>query len=197
MLGTDLVAEHGRSVLLAPEELDPARARAWFAELEAAALDKMGLAAGQAGARRVGYEVDARFEGQSHELSVPVSGLDASALASVEKAFRERYREAYGIDPQGRVEFAALRVKLRVEVPRPPAAAGRRARSERAARTRPAYFGGAGFVAATALERTALEPGRVLPGPAILEGRVDTIVVPPGWSARSDDAGAVWLSPAE
>jgi len=47
------------------------------------------------------------------------------------------------------------------------------------------------------LDRAALEPETSLAGPAILEGRVDTIVVPPGWSARADSAGAVWLSPGD
>jgi N-methylhydantoinase A len=197
MLGTDLVAEHGRSALLAPSELDPARARAWFGELEAAALDKMGLRARRVGARSVAYGVDARFEGQAHELYVPVAGLDAAALAAIEKEFRERYRAAYGIDPQGRVEYAALRALLRIEVDKPPAAAGRRARSRRPPRTRLACFGEAGFVSAIALERDALAPDQTLRGPAILEGRVDTIVVPPGWSARADVAGAVWLSGGE
>jgi N-methylhydantoinase A len=196
MLGTDLVAEHGRTLLLRPDELDPERAGAWFAELEAAALEKMGLGAAGAPARRTEYLVDARFEGQAHELQVPIASLCAIGLAAVEKDFRERYRAAYGIEPQGRVEYAALRVKLSVEVEKPPVAAARNLGGSRGERTRPAHFGPASrgeYVAARALERADLRAGVPVAGPAIVEGRVDTIVVPPGWSARADEAGAVWL----
>jgi N-methylhydantoinase A len=198
MLGTDLAAEYGRSLLLRSEELDLERASALFAELEAAALEKMGLAGPRATAHGVERLVDARFEGQAHELAVPVATLSSAGLAALEKDFRERYRAAYGIEPLGRVEYAALRVKLSVAVEKPPVAASRSAGPAREPRVRPAYFGpasGGAWVPATALERAALPPGAPLAGPAIVEGRVDTIVVPPGWSARADAAGAVWLSP--
>jgi N-methylhydantoinase A len=194
MLGTDLVAEHGRTLLLRPDELDLERASALFADLEGAALEKMGFAAAAAPPRAVERLVDARFEGQAHELAVPVPSLTAVGLAAVEKEFRERYRAAYGIEPHGRVEYSALRVKLSVAVEKPPVAVGSSgAPRTTSPRTRPAFFGDAGFVPTTALERADLEPGVALEGPAILEGRVDTIVVPPGWSARADAAGAVWL----
>jgi N-methylhydantoinase A len=198
MLGTDLVAEHGRSLLLRPDELDVERASALFAELEAAALEKMGLAGRDAPAHRAQYLVDARFEGQAHELGVPVAALNSLGLAAIEKDFREQYRAAYGIEPQGRVEYAALRVKLSVAVEKPPVAASRAGGEAGAPRTREAYFGpasGGASVPTTALARTSLQPGAALAGPAVLEGRVDTIVVPPGWNARADLTGAVWLAP--
>ena len=198
MLGTDLVAEHGRSLLLHPEELDAESAAPLFAELEAAALEKMGLGGVRGAAHRSEYVVDARFEGQAHELSVRVAALNAIGLAAVEKDFRELYRATYGIEPQGRVEYAALRVKLSVPVEKPPVAAVRGSPGARGPRTRPAYFGAASdgrYIDSTAVERAALQPGSALIGPAIVEGRVDTIVVPPGWRARADDAGAIWVEP--
>jgi N-methylhydantoinase A/oxoprolinase/acetone carboxylase beta subunit len=33
-----------------------------------------------------------------------------------------------------------------------------------------------------------------LPGPNVIEGTVETVVVPPGWQARVDEIGSILIS---
>ena len=196
MQATDLTAEHGRSCLLRPEQLDPARAEALFAEVERAARAKLGLG-GEVPGLRVERFVELRFEGQAHELEVPLARLDREALAGLEADFRARYRAAYGVVSEGRVECAAVRVRLALPVERPPllelpgaaAAVAPRAR-------RLAWFGADAPVESAVHARDRLPAGARFAGPAIVEGAVETIVVPPGWLARVDAFGGVQLSPA-
>ncbi len=197
MQGSDLRVEYGRTRLLTPDALTPQLAETEFKALEKVALERMGYAAAPVDLL-IEHLVDARFEGQAHEITVPVEPSGASdlgpALARVEEDFRKRYAAAYGIEARGRVEYAALRVRLRVPVEVPPlphpssnteAAATPRA-------SRQAWFGDA--PQATAIyERGALPPASRLPGPAVIEGEVETIVVPPRWHAEVDAVGSVAL----
>nr|MCS5617075.1 hydantoinase/oxoprolinase family protein [Pirellulales bacterium] len=191
MQSSDLRIEHGRSQLLRPAELSPAVAQERFAELEASALDRMGYDSRPADLE-VEHLVDARFEGQSHELCVPLRSLDGAGLSTVEAAFRERYRAAYGVEARGVVEYAALRVRLRVPVVAPPLPHAATSGDAEPRSQRRAHFGDL-FVDTAVYDRAGLAAGAVLEGPAILEGRGETIVVPPGWSARVDPTGSIVL----
>jgi N-methylhydantoinase A len=53
--------------------------------------------------------------------------------------------------------------------------------------TRRAWFGGA-YVVTPVLNRLALRPGKTVAGPALIEERECTLVLPPGASARCDAA---------
>jgi N-methylhydantoinase A len=191
MQGSDLRIEYGRSQLLRPAELTLAQARKRFAELEASALERMGYAEAPA-ELEVERLVDARFEGQAHELSVPLGSLDEAGLAALDAAFRERYRAAYGIEAQGTIEFAALRVRLRIPVIAPPLPRAASSGDAVPRMHRSARFGER-IVDAAVYDRIGLAAGVVLEGPAILESHVETIVLPPGWTARVDPAGSILL----
>lgn len=139
--------------------------------------------------------VDLRFTGQYHELRVTIpEGLKLSAESrdALEAAFAARYREVYGRVPTG-LGVEALNWHLTVSVPRPafrlapepvgppdpaPALRGERAvyfdDPEPGERRCPVY------------DRYRLAPGMRLAGPAIVEERETTIVVPPGWHAEVD-----------
>jgi N-methylhydantoinase A len=191
MQGSDLRVEFGRSQLLAPEALTPAEAAVRFAELEASALERMGYATAPAGLE-IERLVDARFDGQAHELSVPLAALDEAGLEAVDGSFREQYRSAYGVEARGAVEYAALRVRLRVPVEPPPlpAAPGRGTAPPRSKRR--VRFADRQLEAAIH-DREALGDGAGVEGPAVVEGRVETIVVPPGWLAHVDATGSITL----
>ena len=199
MQASDLRAEYGRSVLLTPATLDAERARSLFAGLESAALSRMGFERAPADLV-VERFVEARFEGQAHELPVPLCEFSSAALAAIENDFRELYRREYAVAPLGAVEYGALRVRLCLPVsapPLPPADGGTHAEATPRLR-RPAWFGSAGgsedALETAVYERAGLAAGDEFPGPAIIEGRVETIVVPPPWRARVDDVGSVALT---
>ena len=63
--------------------------------------------------------MDARYERQSYELSVPAaSSFDADALASAAEAFHDRHRQTYGHDNRGEpVQIVSLRVSAIGKIP--------------------------------------------------------------------------------
>jgi N-methylhydantoinase A len=191
MQGSDLQAELGRSVLMRPEELTLEEARDRFHALEVAALQRMGLPAPPPDLE-VERIADVRFEGQAHEFQVPLTGLDAAGLDGLDTAFRQRYVEAYGVASEGRLEYAALRVRLRVPVTAPPLPRAPRGESPVARTHRTAHFGDSPHEAAV-FDRSTLPAGGRVDGPAIIEGEVETLVVPPGWCAEVDPAGSLLL----
>ncbi len=189
MQSTDLTAEHGRTHLTAAEALGVDEATKLFGEVEAAARRKMGIEAGVEGLV-VERLLDTRFKGQAHEVSMPVP--DLAALSEVPDRFRARYRELYGIAPTGRVEYAAIRVRLRLPVDRPPMVdEGGAIEAAGGERWRPAYFDAGEAVETRAVRRRELIRGVGIDGPVIVEGPVDTTVVPPGWSVVLDEVGSL------
>jgi N-methylhydantoinase A/oxoprolinase/acetone carboxylase beta subunit len=85
------------------------------------------------------------------------------------------------------VECVGWRVTVSGPTPRLDLAAGAAPHGVAVKGTRRAWFGGA-FVAAAVLDRAALKPGDVVRGPALIEERESTLVLPPGASARCDAA---------
>ena len=139
--------------------------------------------------------MDARFEGQAHEISVPLPDLGADSLVRVEQDFRARYAEAYGVAPEGRIEYAALRVRLHLPVPRPPLQRAEGDSGPEPVATRQAWFGPEAPVEAAVYHRERLSAGARLQGPAVVEGSVETVVVPPGYGAHVDEVGSVVVRP--
>lgn len=201
MQDTDLSAEYGRSVLLGEAALVPAQLEPIFAEVEVAAREKMGLGA-DGDTPEIQRFLDARHVGQSHELSIPLASLEATDLRRVVADFRATYQKAYGVVSKGAVEFAACRVQLRVPVERPAFAelAAATDDSEPARRgSRPAHFGpeAADRFETDVFSRAELRQGQRVRGPAVIEGNVETVVLPPGWQARVDEIGSILVTRAE
>jgi N-methylhydantoinase A/oxoprolinase/acetone carboxylase beta subunit len=144
------------------------------------------------GAVTVVRSVDARYVGQGYELSVPVPGgtLDATALARVRASFDEVYAARYGYAPPAEpVEVVTWKLSAIGGAPRvalakaatSPAAGGVKGR-------RRAYFLEAGgWIDCPVYDRYALAAGQQLAGPAIVEERESTSVLPPGTVAVVDD----------
>ena len=123
---------------------------------------------------------------------------DMASLSEIPMRFRERYRELYGVAPTGSVEYAAFRVRLRLPVDRPPLVADREAETgaTQAIRSRLAFFGPSDPVETKLIARAAFASGpigEVISGPAVVEGPVDTTVVPPGWTVSVDQVGSLQL----
>jgi N-methylhydantoinase A len=130
---------------------------------------------------------DARFEGQSFELTVPVDDL-----ARVNETFRAAHQRRYGYEPADTpVELVAIRVAGTTAVAKPTLAAPP-AKETQSAGSRPAYFDGEWREARVA-EIDTLEPGGTLDGPAVIEFPEATCVVRPGWTSTLDRAGALVL----
>jgi N-methylhydantoinase A len=165
-----------------------------FAEMEAAALERLAADGFAETDRRIEGALDLRYFGQAFELTVPIpSGpLDLDAVAH---DFHARHLATYGhADPAGEVELVNVRVAARgvvdKPVPRQHVAHGEVCRGARAA-----WFSGA-TTNVDVYERDGLAPEATLDGPAIVEEFGATTVIPPGWTARVDELGDLILERA-
>jgi len=153
-----------------------------------ARLAESGVAAAD---MRVERSADMRLVGQMHEIAVklPAGRIAAASLDAIHAAFVEAYTARYTALFEGsRIEALSFRVRCLGPTPvlsLRGAAGGGDAAAKRKGERR-AWFGGA-FHAAAVLDRYALVPGDRIEGPAIVEEREATTVVPPGDVLVVDD----------
>ncbi len=133
-----------------------------------------------------------RLLGQVHDITVPLPAepLASSTLDGVKAAFAHEYQRLYTHVYTGTV-IQAITWRVQCAGPAPSisverqegVAAGRAALKGR----RPAYFGDlGGWMEAPIYDRYALAPGQTIAGPAIVEERESTTVIPPGDSLEVD-----------
>jgi N-methylhydantoinase A len=184
LLMADVVLETSRSVLGAVTAETPAILQAQLDEMAAharAELTREGIAEE---AMIFNGLVDARYQGQSYELTIP---FERDLLAAFHAAHTHRYGHAM---PQWTVEVVNLRLQAvgLVEKPRltpeplvendgTDAFLGHRVAvcSDRAGEQPIALY-----------ERERLPPGATFAGPALVFQMDSTVFVAPGWSARVD-----------
>ena len=142
--------------------------------------------------RRLIQDQDRRLTQQGLGEAYALAGIDAEGLEQVASDFRDRYAHAYGVATEGPLEYAALRVRLRVPVDAPPLPRAPRGTQAVARTQRRARFGGASVETAV-YDRALLGAGTTVTGPAIVEGSVETLVLPPSWQAEVDDVGSLVL----
>ncbi len=189
-LSFDLVRSHPME--LAPD-LDAAALNTAFDALAADGIAKL-VAAG-VGAADVTIErtADMRLVGQLHEINVPIPAgtLDASAYETIRRAFEAVYTARYTVVPGG-AGLEILSFRVRASGPRPQLAIRQADVPDSAEGAlkghRKAYFGD-GFVDAAIYDRYRLTPGIEIAGPAIVEERESTTIVPPGDTLTVDSAG--------
>jgi N-methylhydantoinase A len=137
--------------------------------------------------------LDMRYQGQSHELTVPLPDLPPAELpAALAAAFLAEHRRVYGYAAEAPVQAVTARLALTVSVARPPAESRHGAASLEAARIgqRRVWFAEAGgWTDCPIYDRAALPQGIALHGPAILEQMDTTTVLHPGQSLVRDATG--------
>jgi N-methylhydantoinase A len=130
---------------------------------------------------------DLRYRGQSFELTV-----EADAFEKLEARFHAAHERRYGYRMEDEaVELVNLRLIATVPVDRPELSESPADGEPEPAR-RPANFGGE-WVEVPVLDREAMGSGSEVSGPAVVEFRESTCVVPPGWRGAVDDAGTLVL----
>jgi 5-oxoprolinase (ATP-hydrolysing) len=127
---------------------------------------------------------DMRLSGQMHEISVPLpeGPIGGAGLTRVRAAFARAYTARYTSLYDG-AEIEAISFRVRCVGPTPTlsltGATGGDDTSAKRKGTRAAHFG-EGRVAADVYDRYALRAGDRIEGPAIIEERESTTIVPPG-----------------
>jgi len=148
------------------------------------------------GTPHIEVEADVRYAGQSYELTVPLSRpATAASVADVCAAFHEAHRGRFGhASTDTSVEIVAVRVRGAVssnapDLPTLPEAGA--PVGDAVLHTREVWFGADGPVDAVAYDRSQLQRGHVIEGPAVVHQYDTTVVLPPGWTARVDAFGAL------
>jgi N-methylhydantoinase A/oxoprolinase/acetone carboxylase beta subunit len=183
--------ELARSYPVLVDGLDWAEVRDLFAQLEDQARRGLGDLGVAPEAIEFERAVDGRFAGQLHEITLPLAPewLAGGTTDGLLDAFFRRYEALFKHLPRG-MPVELLSWRLTARGPRPPVALARSANgqaSHASARkgSRPAYFLNA-FVETAVYDRYALVPGIEIAGPAIVEERESTTVVPPDMRASVD-----------
>jgi N-methylhydantoinase A len=191
LLAADVRFDVARTFVGRLEALDPAALGAMYDDMAAQALAVVRQSA-VGGDVRLVRELDARYVGQGYELTVPVpSGpLDAAVMARVRATFDEVYAARYGYaSPAEPVEavtwkLAAIGGAPRMALAKAAPAPGVEARKA----MRRAYFPEThGYAETPIYDRYSLAPGQSLTGPAIVEERESTTVLPPGVVGEVDE----------
>ncbi|WP_454856349.1 hydantoinase B/oxoprolinase family protein [Rhizobium binxianense] len=194
-LSFDLV--RSRPMELSPD-LDTVSLNAAFGELAEEGRARL-LAAG-AGAEDIVVErtADMRLIGQLHEINVPIPAgeLGADTYGAIRKAFEDVYTARYTRVPaEAELEILSFRVRVSGATPRLSIRQADITKSGDDALKghRKAYFG-EGFVDAAIYDRYKLTSGMMVNGPAIVEERESTTIVPPGDTLTIDAAGNLRIS---
>ncbi|MGA7673223.1 MAG: hydantoinase/oxoprolinase family protein [Nitrolancea sp.] len=182
MLAADILKDYVQTVMVGAEQAAE-RVEPIFAQLEQRGRDDLareGIAQDQASIERY---LDLRYVGQSYELQVPYEG----DLEAAVRQFHDAHERRFGYsDPTERVQVVNVRLKARGIADRPRIdreAVEPNAVAEPTA-VRPVVFGsdsGANELQTPIFDRTTLQPGVRISGPAIVTQYDTTTVLPPGW----------------
>jgi N-methylhydantoinase A len=193
LLAAEVRFDVARTYVRRLDAVDPEYLTTMYAEMTAQAIEVIRESA-VAGDVTVVRSADARYVGQGYEVAVPVpsGNLDAAALARMRASFDEIYAARYGYaSPEEAVEIVTWKLagiggSPRIALAKAVAQSGEGSRSRKGARR--AYFPETrGYADTPVYDRYALAPGTSLTGPAIVEERESTTVIPPGVTATVDD----------
>jgi N-methylhydantoinase A len=182
---SDVRRDHVHPFLSVLQEADGGEVEAAFAELERRAGEQL---AGDP-RRTVTRSADARYQGQSFELTVDVDADDLEGLAGRFHAEHER-RYGYRMEDEP-VELVNLRLVATVPGDKPALREGP-SRPQAAGGRRRASFDG-DWRDVDVVRRADLGVGAEVGGPAVVEFAESTLLVRPGWRGTVDEVGALVL----
>jgi N-methylhydantoinase A len=183
VLLADVVKDYSRTVMLAidPGQPLPREIEKQFAALERQAkrdLRDEGFVATQTTLTR---SLAMRYRGQSFELEVE---MNDDPIAKFHQAHRERYGHA---DPQRAVEIVSVRLRGAGLTEKPGLKRETRFKKRKARPQRAAHIWlGEKRRRVDVFDRSELEPGATIAGPAIVIEYGSTTLVPAGWRASVD-----------
>ena len=174
------------------DAFDAAAVNALLLDLEAEGRAQLAAAGIPADAVAVERTADMRLVGQMHDIAVslPEGEIGPGGLITIRAAFAHAYAARYtAVGPETPVEAISFRVRCAGPVPSLSiaGATGEHDDAVKVKGTRRAWFEG-GWQEATVFNRYALRPGDRIAGPAMIEEREATTVIPPGDSLVVDHA---------
>jgi len=188
---SDIVVERDRTLML-PVAQARGRLGKVLSDLTGESMEELASAGVDPMSAMPDWEVDMRYKGQSHELTVPFHVCSGPTEENLHRAHEKAYGHAMEGEP---VEVVNVRLKLRVEGPDLRLAPAKETGGEFTHGSRRVLFED-GWQGAMTIQRSDLLPGCNGAGPAIVEGEGETVVVPPGTRWRIDGWGNLWMEVA-
>jgi len=193
MLESDIRLDHVRTFNATVPGVDLAELNEVIRQVEARALAELLPEGVQRGRARLLRRLDVRYVGQHHEVTIDIPHGQALAeghLPGIAESFHRAHERLYTYStPETPLEIMNLRVTAVGAVDKAgltrKGLSGRDAGKARKGE-RKAWFE-EGFQSVPVYDRDRLAPGNLLQGPAIVEERITTVVVHPGWSLRVDE----------
>jgi N-methylhydantoinase A len=181
----------------------PAEIEATFRELEAEAAEELEREGVPAGSMSYRWIVEVRYLGQIHAIDLELPAAEPISEATMEtlkESFHPAHYRRFGhslVDNEIELVNARLEARGSIYERTGSPEAGGSASTEGPVPThsRPAWFG-AGFVETPVYDPSALAPGAVIEGPAMVELETSTVVVPPERRLEVHDSGALLLHSA-
>ena len=198
LLSTDIIHDAVRTSMSLTRRADLPRTDALYREMEAElrrTLEQEGIA-GEA--LKLIRSFDLRYKGQFHIINVTASSgqVTEATLLEAEDAFHREHQRLYTYASRGDpTEVVNLRVRGVGVVTRPGLRRIEAGEAKDAYKgTRPVYFRDeGGFLDTQVYDRDRLGAGSTLDGPAVIEERTSTILVPKSFNARVDEFGNIIL----
>ena len=185
--------DYVRSYVARIEQIDWDHLNALFANMEADAKAMLVEAGAKPDEISFQRTSDMRHVGQGFEVSVPVQNctLDENQTQSLRTNFFNTYRSLFERTVTD-VPIEAMSWRLAASAPIPKVALNFRVRDliegEKMKGQRKVYFPETGFAPCDVYDRYVLVEGDVIEGPAIIEERESTTVMPPGTQASVDSS---------
>jgi N-methylhydantoinase A len=185
---SDILVERDRTFMLPGEEARGRLGRV-LSELTEGLMEELSMAGVDPMSAMPEWEVDMRYKGQSHELTVPFHVCSGPTPENLHRAHAAAYGHVMEGEP---VEVVNVRLKLRVEGPELDLHKAEETAGEHPTGRRSVLFE-EGWVEATTAERATHTAGARGEGPTVIEGEGETALVPPGVRWRVDGWGNLWM----
>jgi N-methylhydantoinase A len=194
LLVTDIRRDYVRTELLEPGEDSLITIRQHFESMKVEGTQLLAKENVHPSKRRFSLDIDVRFVGQNYELSVPVQWeeLTSDRVQHIISRFHKIHEKNYGYsDKEGKIEFVNYRVTAFGELPKAPLVKANQEdnRLVEAVSHRDVYFSEAnkpGYYKTEIYNRSDLNAGNRIQGPAIIEQMDTTILILPSQSAVID-----------
>jgi N-methylhydantoinase A len=194
MFSLDIGRDYVRSYICTTGDADPDAVNQLYEEMVAEAVAEFAALKVSKKDLIIDKYAEVRYHGQYHEveMSFKAGAVTSDDIDQLVEEFHRRHEELYTFAmPWVPIEFRNLRLIARVGVKKihlQKIAAGTKNPSAARKRTRPCCFDGS-FIDTPIYDSSRLKAGNVIPGPAIVEEPLTTVVIPPGFQCDIDEYG--------
>jgi N-methylhydantoinase A len=198
LLGTDVRQEARQAFFGRLAAIDLAAAKCTIERLAAEGRKAMARSGVTEDAVSLHGVAELRYLGQAYELRVdlPTLDLDAAALAETAEHFHAEHRRRYAYELRERdIEMVSLKVVVTGRVAKPALPVLRAATGALVAKARrQVHLPSLGTVDTPVYERSDIRLGHEIRGPAVIEQKDSTTLLPQGWRLAAEPNGCLLLS---